>query len=530
MEAALSGSSAERGCRGTLAGFLKSQRNLAGHHEGTARGRRLCVCAHETPSEEGRRQLIHASISQRAAMLPLPALLLASYAFVASPGLPASPVHSATFRHRPTLSATAATEQAAPTTVVDAAALCAGTSIGGGFLALPSVSAAMGFLPAATAMVGIWALLFVSALAYAEGACRVLAGRETKVLVSPNARGEDDTSRVSIASLSEAAFGSRSSSFCTIAFIFQVLAMITAQLIKTAESSLPAHSNPLTTPRTCRGSPSIRLAHRPLVMDSCPCSHRRCRAFRRRMLCSGSRLWSAHAARSTTLCRARQYIPDRCHPRRLWSALPQCHLWRWPYGCTPSGQCTLVSALAERVRRVGAARFPLGSPIRRGSAGHSAKHEGQPRAYERTQDASRPRNWGRAASVAWAALDRRHSLRAASRGSRRCGGGPSAGIAPRPAGHCAARPDALCRRDRHHSDWRVPHARSALSRHPLATPRHTRRRWRSRWTSDAGARRPFALLASARSVGVRHVWSRSLKIVSPCVLPCLSPSFPSLSC
>lgn len=115
-----------------------------------------------------------------------------------------------------------------PMRVHDAAALCAGTSIGGGFLALPSVSAPMGFLPAAVAMVSMWLLLLVAAFAYAEGATRVLADRESST-------NEKEPSRVSIASLSSAAFGARMSSFCTCAFIAQVVAMVTAQLVKTAE-------------------------------------------------------------------------------------------------------------------------------------------------------------------------------------------------------------------------------------------------------------------------------------------------------
>jgi tyrosine-specific transport protein len=107
-----------------------------------------------------------------------------------------------------------------------AAALVAGTSVGGGFLALPSVTAPIGFPVAATSMCAIWILLIVAALAYAEGASRVLKDRVSSAA---------STEGVSIASFSRAAFGSRVSSLCTLAFVAQILAMVTAQLVKTAE-------------------------------------------------------------------------------------------------------------------------------------------------------------------------------------------------------------------------------------------------------------------------------------------------------
>ena len=125
-----------------------------------------------------------------------------------------------------------------PMQIHHAAALLAGTSIGGGFLALPTISALMGFLPAAVAMIGMWSLLMVAALAYAEGATRVLASRTSALEedgCDPDV--EDCTSRVSIASLSEAAFGHRISNLCTIALGTQILAMVTAQLVKSAESA-----------------------------------------------------------------------------------------------------------------------------------------------------------------------------------------------------------------------------------------------------------------------------------------------------
>ena len=53
--------------------------------------------------------------------------------------------------------------------------------------------------------------------------------------------------QVSIASLSRMAFGSRSlSAFCTLAFVAQIFAMLTSQLVKTAELATlaPRHMRP----------------------------------------------------------------------------------------------------------------------------------------------------------------------------------------------------------------------------------------------------------------------------------------------
>jgi len=130
----------------------------------------------------------------------------------------------------PLLMAMSAQQQ--PMKPYHAASLVAGTSIGGGFLALPTVTAPIGFPVAATSMCAIWSMLVVAALAYAEGASRVLKSRE----ISPSGESQSSSSeRVSIASFSRAAFGSRVSSLCTLAFVAQILAMVTAQLVKTAE-------------------------------------------------------------------------------------------------------------------------------------------------------------------------------------------------------------------------------------------------------------------------------------------------------
>jgi len=176
------------------------------------------------------------------------------HAHVAAPLLRLSVTHIASLG-TPLLSAIIAeTEsQDEPMKSHHAATLIAGTSIGGGFLALPTVTAPIGFPVAATAMCGVWCMLMVAAFAYAEGASRVLLEKgkhNHEDATTPGGLGGalgksadggaggaagDGQQKVSIASLSAAAFGARASTVCTVAFVGQVLAMITAQLVKTAE-------------------------------------------------------------------------------------------------------------------------------------------------------------------------------------------------------------------------------------------------------------------------------------------------------
>ncbi len=56
--------------------------------------------------------------------------------------------------------------------VVQAALLIAGITVGGGFLALPTVVTPTGFIPAATALVGVWAFLGAQAIVVAEILCQ----------------------------------------------------------------------------------------------------------------------------------------------------------------------------------------------------------------------------------------------------------------------------------------------------------------------------------------------------------------------
>lgn len=108
----------------------------------------------------------------------------------------------------------------------DASALVAGTAIGGGFLALPAVTSQLGFLPSAAALVGVWAFLAMTGIAFVEAVATALE--------AARAEGEPEA-LVSVPSLTERAFGRRASLVCSAAFGFQMLAVATAQVVKAGE-------------------------------------------------------------------------------------------------------------------------------------------------------------------------------------------------------------------------------------------------------------------------------------------------------
>ena len=104
----------------------------------------------------------------------------------------------------------------------DAAAILAGTAIGGGFLALPSVTSPLGFAPSVVALSGMWLLLALAGIAYAEATARALDGNEG----GPPA---------SVFSITRLTFGGAASTACSLAFLAQMIAVITAQCVKAAQ-------------------------------------------------------------------------------------------------------------------------------------------------------------------------------------------------------------------------------------------------------------------------------------------------------
>eukprot|EP00966_Prymnesium_polylepis_P129587 2996773-Prymnesium_polylepis.1 len=86
----------------------------------------------------------------------------------------------------------------------------------------------MGFLPAAVALTGVWSFLVLTAITYAEAGSSVL-----RQMQSENAG--DDPDGFSVVSLTRRTFGDRVSAMCSLAFLAQMLAVVTAQVVKAGE-------------------------------------------------------------------------------------------------------------------------------------------------------------------------------------------------------------------------------------------------------------------------------------------------------
>jgi len=125
-----------------------------------------------------------------------------------------------------------------PMPLRDGVSILAGTAVGGGFLALPSVTAPMGFGPAVMLLTLVWAFLAVTGVAYAEAAAAALESG------SSDADGSSDAGGVSVASITERTFGGRAAYVCSAAFAAQMLAVVTAQARRARRSSAAGPRQP----------------------------------------------------------------------------------------------------------------------------------------------------------------------------------------------------------------------------------------------------------------------------------------------
>ena len=140
----------------------------------------------------------------------------------------------------------AITNNTTTTTVLSQAALIAGTTIGGGFLALPSATAPCGAAPAALGLIGVWFFLLGGALSLSnaifmmkQASCINIDEQEVgdgERLITKN---EQD---ISIFSLIRECFGDVAGFFGGILFLLLINVTLIAQLSKVGallESSLP---------------------------------------------------------------------------------------------------------------------------------------------------------------------------------------------------------------------------------------------------------------------------------------------------
>ena len=133
-------------------------------------------------------------------------------------------------------------EQPQQIKATDAASIIAGTAIGGGFLALPSVTSPLGYGPAALGLVLAWTFLLLSATAFIEAAglvadLRDMENKNDGTGEAPN--GPDiavaQEGATSVATVIRYAFGKKAALVGGSLFIAQMLAVVTAQVVKGAE-------------------------------------------------------------------------------------------------------------------------------------------------------------------------------------------------------------------------------------------------------------------------------------------------------
>lgn len=128
-----------------------------------------------------------------------------------------------------TTTTTASTSTSRPMKVTDASAIIAGTAIGGGFLALPSFTTPIGYLPTLLGLTLSYIFLVLSAIAFVEAAG--LADDDNKT----NSSGDMTPGGTSVAFVIKQAFGKKWAVVAGLGFIAQILAVMTAQIVKGAE-------------------------------------------------------------------------------------------------------------------------------------------------------------------------------------------------------------------------------------------------------------------------------------------------------
>ena len=118
-------------------------------------------------------------------------------------------------------------QQQAKTTVSSQAALIAGTTIGGGFLALPAATAPGGFFPSAVGLVAVWTYLLGCSLSFAN-AIFMMKDSRIEGEHGNNARDEE----ISIFTLVRECFGNTAGFVTGLLFLLLIKATLVAQLSK----------------------------------------------------------------------------------------------------------------------------------------------------------------------------------------------------------------------------------------------------------------------------------------------------------
>jgi amino acid permease len=119
------------------------------------------------------------------------------------------------------------------TTVASQAALIAGTTIGGGFLALPAATAPCGALPSALGLIAVWIYLLGCSLSFANAIFLMKGSSILTKDIEKTTRNEDkDDCEISIFSLVRECFGNTAGFASGLLFLLLTKATLVAQLSK----------------------------------------------------------------------------------------------------------------------------------------------------------------------------------------------------------------------------------------------------------------------------------------------------------
>eukprot|EP00435_Cladocopium_sp_Y103_P053903 s931_g17.t1 len=119
--------------------------------------------------------------------------------------------------------------------VKDGVAVIAGSALGGGFLALPLVTAPLGILPSLVGLGMAWAFIAALCTVYAEVSAQTLKDKAVDAVQSREDRPMLEEEGVSIVSVAQRRLGDSAAVVCSVAFLFQMLAVVTAQVAKSGE-------------------------------------------------------------------------------------------------------------------------------------------------------------------------------------------------------------------------------------------------------------------------------------------------------
>ena len=114
--------------------------------------------------------------------------------------------------------------------IINAALLIAGTTVGGGFLALPTVVAPTGFFPAACTLTGVWAFLGIQSLCVVESLLHALQRRLQNQQSTNGSKSENTDYNPGVAAAAQSALGKRGETLVVALLVTLMEATLVSQI------------------------------------------------------------------------------------------------------------------------------------------------------------------------------------------------------------------------------------------------------------------------------------------------------------